>query len=147
MTRRKGEITRSDLKMAASRGAPGRQSARPQKQRGEIFAAAADLSAAPLTYSLRRGDRDFVVFCFANPEDARPLPSGLVGNGCRGQPAVTLKTSGRAERVAQDECKVQKVSSCKKIGLIDGQRCSLRLVQNTHNGHRPRCGIMPSAYK
>jgi hypothetical protein len=33
MTRRKGEITRSDLKrMAASRGDPGRKAAGPQEQ-------------------------------------------------------------------------------------------------------------------
>jgi hypothetical protein len=35
-----------------------------------VRSVAASLSAAPLTYSLRRDDLRFVVFCFSNPEDA-----------------------------------------------------------------------------
>ena len=71
MTQRKGEVDRAQLR----RQWPHHVALSAEKVRGlknstATYGLAQSLSGGPRTYHLRRGDADFVVFCFAKPEDA-----------------------------------------------------------------------------
>jgi hypothetical protein len=104
MTRRKGETIPSDIKPNwPHHVALPVEKVRALTNREVIFGAAAALSAALLTYSLRRDGGDFVVFCLAKPVDGEAFAKRFSGGW-------------------------QDVTSCRRAGPIDGQRCSLRLV-------------------
>ncbi len=80
MTRRNGEITRSDLR----RRWPHHVALPADKVRGLetselVHSVAKRLSAAQLTYFMLRDGRDFVVFCFSRPEHAEAFSQQFGG--------------------------------------------------------------------
>jgi hypothetical protein len=89
MTPRKGEITRGDLKrkwprLRAVPQFPHHVALLAEKVRDPvhtevIFCTAGVLSATRFTYSMRRDDRDVVVFCFTKPEDAQAFAGRFGG--------------------------------------------------------------------
>src|SRR5262249_17288405 len=72
MTSRKGEVTRARLHREwPHHVALPAEVVRGLKNSEMVYGFAHTLTAAPRTYSLRCDDRDFVVFCFAKPEDGQ----------------------------------------------------------------------------
>jgi hypothetical protein len=80
MTRREGEITRSDLQLEWPHDvALAAEKVRGLKNGAAVRRFANTFSVAPLTYSLRRDESDFVVFCFSKPEDAEAFAKRFGG--------------------------------------------------------------------
>jgi hypothetical protein len=66
---------RFELAFGAGNGLRGLR----QSPRRMAWSIKAGSTSTPLTYSLRRDDRDFVVFCFVKPEDAEAFAERLGG--------------------------------------------------------------------
>jgi len=68
---RKGEIGRAQLRRHwPHHVALAGDKVRGPKNSATVRSFAEILSVAPRTYAVRRGDLDYVVFCFSKPEDA-----------------------------------------------------------------------------
>jgi hypothetical protein len=56
---------------------------RGHKNHDVVYAFSEAFSVAPLTYSLRRDEGDYVVFCFAEPDDAKAFCEQFGGERLR----------------------------------------------------------------
>ena len=70
MILRKGEVTRADIMRKWPHGVALSADKVFGPNTAVVYGFAENLAGAPWPYHLRRGDDDFVVFCFAKPEDA-----------------------------------------------------------------------------
>jgi hypothetical protein len=82
MTRRKGEITRAHFQ----RQWPHHVALSADKPRGveSVVLRFANGRSARRTFFTRHGNCDFVVFCFAKPEDAQAFAERFGGSGLPG---------------------------------------------------------------
>jgi hypothetical protein len=83
--------------------------------------------------SFASDDADFVVFCFAEPEDAEAFADGFGGKRLRPVRRITLKASGATRAPVQHERMAHNVSPWRKTGLtrtgpIDGKGAASELV-------------------
>jgi hypothetical protein len=98
MTGRKGEITRGDLKRKWPRHvALPAEKGRGLKNSEVIFCAAGVYRQRRSLNSLRRDNRDFVVFCFSEPEHAEAFAQLVRAGSCRLLPS-TSAGGGRCPR-------------------------------------------------
>jgi hypothetical protein len=102
MTRRKGEITRSDLKRKwPHHVALPVEKVRDLRNSEVIFALPVSCRRRRSRNSLRRDDSDFVVFCFAKPKDAEAFARRFHGERLPGAKAMTSSNQQSTESNAR----------------------------------------------
>src|SRR5215471_16464583 len=89
MILRKGEVTRADIMRKWPHGVALSADKVFGPNTEVVYGFAENLSGAPRPYHLRRGDNDFVVFCFAKPEDAQTSAERFDGRAITGE-AIAL---------------------------------------------------------